>query len=54
MDRPQAEQLLQTATGIPKATFRNGQWDAIDTVVNRRHKLMVVERTCWGNSIVTI
>ena len=52
MDRPQAEQLLQTATGIPNATFRTGQWEAIDTVVNRRHKLMVVERTGWGKSIV--
>ncbi len=52
MDRPHAEQLLQTATGIPNATFRTGQWEAIDTVVNQRHKLMVVERTGWGKSIV--
>jgi ATP-dependent DNA helicase RecQ len=52
MERAEAEQLLRTATGIPGVHFRPRQWEAIDTVVNQRRKLMVVERTGWGKSIV--
>ena len=50
--RNQAEQLLQTALGNPVAQFRDGQWEAIDAVVNQRQKLLVVQRTGWGKSSV--
>ena len=52
MDRGPAEQLLQTAVADPGARFRRGQWEAIDALVNQRRKLMVVQRTGWGESAV--
>lgn len=52
MDKKQAEQLLQTALGDETALFRPGQWEAIDSLVNQRHKLLVVQRTGWGKSSV--
>jgi ATP-dependent DNA helicase RecQ len=36
----------------PDAEFRDGQWEAIDALVNQRRKLLVVERTGWGKSSV--
>ena len=50
--RNRAEQLLQTALDNPAAQFRDGQWEAIDALVNRRQKLLVVQRTGWGKSAV--
>jgi len=35
-----------------EADFRNGQWDAIDLVSNGRRRVLVVQRTGWGKSIV--
>ncbi|WP_437887424.1 RecQ family ATP-dependent DNA helicase [Phytobacter sp. V91] len=52
MNKLQAQQLLQTALANPTATFRDGQWEAIDAVVNQRQKLLVVQRTGWGKSSV--
>lgn len=52
MNRVQAQQLLQTALGNPTAEFRDGQWEAIDALVNHRQKLLVVQRTGWGKSSV--
>lgn len=52
MDRDDAEALLQKAVGDPDARFRDGQWEAIDGLVNHRRKLMVVQRTGWGKSSV--
>lgn len=52
MNRAQAEQLLQTALANPAAEFRDGQWEAIDALVNHRQKLLVVQRTGWGKSSV--
>ena len=34
------------------AEFRPGQWEAIDALVNRRERLLVVQRTGWGKSSV--
>ena len=34
------------------AEFRDGQWEAIDALVNRRERLLIVERTGWGKSAV--
>ena len=52
MERHAAETLLQTAVGDPEAHFRPDQWEAIDALVNCRRKLMVVQRTGWGKSLV--
>jgi len=52
VDKTQAESLLQAAVGRAEAAFRPGQWEAIDALVNRRCKLLVVERTGWGKSSV--
>ncbi|HID50058.1 MAG TPA: ATP-dependent DNA helicase RecQ, partial [Chromatiales bacterium] len=52
MDKHSAEKLLQTAVGSLAARFRDGQWEAIDALVNHRQKLMVVQRTGWGKSSV--
>jgi len=52
MNKEQARQWLQAAVGDEEIDFRRGQWDAIDAIVNRRRRLLVVERTGWGKSIV--
>lgn len=52
MNRVQAQQLLKTALDNPTADFRDGQWEAIDSLVNHRQKLLVVQRTGWGKSSV--
>lgn len=52
MNRAQAQQLLQTALANPAAEFRDGQWEAIDSLVNHQQKLLVVQRTGWGKSSV--
>jgi ATP-dependent DNA helicase RecQ len=44
--------LLRRALGDKKANFRVGQWEAIDALVNHRRKLLVVERTGWGKSLI--
>ena len=52
MNRADAEQLLKTALANPSAEFRDGQWDAINALVNQQQKLLVVQRTGWGKSSV--
>ena len=52
MNRGQSQQLLKTALANPAAKFRDGQWEAIDALVNHRQKLLVVQRTGWGKSLV--
>ena len=52
MNRTEAQQLLQTALANPASEFRDGQWEAIDALVNLRQKLLVVQRTGWGKSSV--
>jgi ATP-dependent DNA helicase RecQ len=36
----------------PAADFRDGQWQAIESVVERRARLLLVQRTGWGKSAV--
>lgn len=48
----EVEKLLQQALSNPQAVFRDGQWEAIDGVINQRQKLLVVQRTGWGKSAV--
>ncbi|EJL8259202.1 TPA: RecQ family ATP-dependent DNA helicase [Vibrio cholerae] len=52
MNKQEAEQLLKTAIGSQDAEFREGQWEAIDALVNRNQKLLVVQRTGWGKSSI--
>lgn len=52
MEKSQALVLLQRALGDPKAKLRPGQWEVIDALVNQRRKLLVVERTGWGKSLI--
>ena len=47
-----ARSLLRVALDDQAADFRQGQWEAIDTLVNRRGRLLVVQRTGWGKSSV--
>ena len=51
-ERQTALNLLRTAVQEATATFREGQWEAIDAVVNRRARMLVVQRTGWGKSSV--
>ncbi|MBM3888255.1 MAG: ATP-dependent DNA helicase RecQ [Verrucomicrobia bacterium] len=51
MNRSEAEGLLRQMLGLA-AMFRDGQWEAIDAVANQRQRLLVVQRTGWGKSIV--
>lgn len=50
--RRYAEHLLKQALNNPSATFRDGQWEAIADLVERRARLLVVQRTGWGKSLV--
>lgn len=52
MQRNDAEKLLKVAINNGAAAFRDGQWEAIDALVNHRKKLLVVQRTGWGKSSV--
>lgn len=46
-----AEKYLQNIFG-EGASFRPGQWEAIDAIVNGHGKLLLVQRTGWGKSLV--
>lgn len=47
-----ALQLLRTALNYPEADFRDGQWEAIEQLLNPGTRLLVVQRTGWGKSLV--
>ncbi|MFO0734181.1 MAG: DEAD/DEAH box helicase [Nitrospiraceae bacterium] len=46
-----AQSLLHAMLG-QGASFREGQWEAISEVVERRARVLVVQRTGWGKSLV--
>lgn len=50
--RERALRLLRLGTGYPDATFREGQEEAIQHVVEGRGRLLVVQKTGWGKSFV--
>lgn len=50
--RTQALRLLRQALGDDTAAFRQGQWQAISALVQRSARLLVVQRTGWGKSLV--
>jgi ATP-dependent DNA helicase RecQ (EC 3.6.1.-) len=47
-----ALQLLRTALNNPVANFRDSQWEAIKQLLNPSTRLLVVQRTGWGKSLV--
>ncbi|GAA5068751.1 RecQ family ATP-dependent DNA helicase [Nocardia callitridis] len=49
--RERAEQLLRELAG-PEARLREDQWTAIEALVVRRRRALVVQRTGWGKSAV--
>jgi ATP-dependent DNA helicase RecQ len=51
-DQHYALELLRRALSNQNADFRDGQWEAIDAIVNQRRKMLVVQRTGWGKSSV--
>ena len=51
-DRTRAIELLRLATDLPEADFREGQEEAIRHVVEGRGRLLVVQKTGWGKSLV--
>ncbi len=52
MDRQGAVALLRKALNLPNATFREGQWEAIEKLTVNKEKLLVIQRTGWGKSSV--
>ncbi|HAI14183.1 MAG TPA: ATP-dependent DNA helicase RecG [Phycisphaerales bacterium] len=49
--RQQAETYLRTALNNPAASFRDGQWESIEQLLNS-NRVLVVQRTGWGKSMV--
>ncbi len=49
--RVQADKWLKETLG-PKAEYRDGQWEAIDALVSQHQRVLVVQRTGWGKSLV--
>ena len=45
-------QLLRLGSSLSDATFREGQEEAICHVVEGRSRLLVVQKTGWGKSLV--
>jgi len=51
-DRDRATELLKLGSGLPNASFREGQEEAVRHVVEGRGRLLVVQKTGWGKSFV--
>jgi ATP-dependent DNA helicase RecQ len=47
-----AATALRHLVGHPEARFREGQWEAVEALVEARRRLLVVQRTGWGKSAV--
>jgi ATP-dependent DNA helicase RecQ len=50
--RHQGRALLRRALNDPAAEFREQQWDAIERLIYGHERLLVVQRTGWGKSLV--
>ncbi len=50
-DHTRATTLLHSMLG-PDAAFRDGQWEAISSVLDQGSRTLVVQRTGWGKSLV--
>lgn len=47
-----ARSLLRVAMDNVAADFRDGQWEAIEAIVARRARVLCIQRTGWGKSMV--
>jgi ATP-dependent DNA helicase RecQ len=47
----QAQAYLRAALKNPQASFRDGQWESIEQLLHR-NRVLVVQRTGWGKSMV--
>ncbi len=52
MDKKGAVSLLRKALDLPSADFREGQWEAIEKLTLNKEKILVIQRTGWGKSLV--
>lgn len=50
--RRRAQELLREALDDPTATFREGQFEAIEALLTSDPRLLLVQRTGWGKSVV--
>lgn len=50
--RASAIEVLRTLVGNDDAVFHDGQYEAIETLVDERRRALVVQRTGWGKSAV--
>ena len=50
--RDAALSALRELVGRPDADFHDGQYEAIEALVERRRRALVVQRTGWGKSAV--
>ena len=50
--RASALEILRTLVGRDDADFHDGQFEAIETLVDQRRRALVVQRTGWGKSAV--
>ena len=44
--------LLRISLDDPTAEFRSGQWKAIQALTEHRERLLIVQRTGWGKSVI--
>jgi ATP-dependent DNA helicase RecQ len=52
LTKEKALDYLRSSLRNPNVNFREDQWESIDAVVNRRKKVLVVQKTGWGKSSV--
>lgn len=50
--KERAKEYLKTALRDRNAEFRVGQWESIEKIVSGKRRLLLVQRTGWGKSIV--
>jgi ATP-dependent DNA helicase RecQ len=50
--KERATQLLRQSLNNPQADFRDSQWEAIEKLLMPSNRLLVVQRTGWGKSVV--
>ncbi|MDK1488649.1 RecQ family ATP-dependent DNA helicase [Sinorhizobium sp. 7-81] len=52
MEHDEARELLHRATSGAASEFKDGQWAAINAIANHRQRVLLVQRTGWGKSMV--
>lgn len=52
MIKTKALEMLRKSIGFQDAAFREGQWESIERLTVNKEKLLVIQRTGWGKSLV--